>query len=65
MIQILNLSSVEGKAEYKKKILPYVLGCCLLMAISVFIGIIQNVASNSTTPVGGGGGGTQQTLEVK
>ena len=59
------LSSVEGKAEYKKKILPYVLGCCLLMAISVFIGIIQNVASDSTTPVGGGGGGTQQTLEVK
>ena len=42
------LSSVEGKAEYKKKILPYVLGCCLLMSISVFIGIIQNVASDTS-----------------
>ena len=58
------LSSVVGKAEFKKKILPYVLGCCLIMAISVFIGIIQNVASNSTTHVGRGGDGTQQTLEV-
>ena len=55
------LSSVEGKAEYKKKILPYVLGCCLLMAISVFIGIIQNVAA---APVGGRGDGSNRTVEV-
>ncbi len=59
------LSSVEGKAEYKKRILPYVLGCCLLMAISVFIGIIQNVASDSTTPVSSEGEGKQQTIEDK
>lgn len=57
------LSSVEGKAEYKKKILPYVIGCCLIMSISVFIGIIQNVASESA-PIPGGGGSTR-TDEIK
>ena len=57
------LSSVEGKAEYKKKILPYVIGCCLIMSISVFIGIIQNVASESATIPGGGG--STRTDEIK
>lgn len=37
-------SSVEGKAEYKKTMGPYVLGCFLLMGASVVVGIIANIA---------------------
>lgn len=38
------LSSVEEKAEYKKTMIPYVVGCFMLMAISVIIEIIENIA---------------------
>lgn len=37
------LSSVEGKAEYKKKILPYVLGCFLVAGISLVLGLVADV----------------------
>ena len=37
-------SSVEGKAEYKKTMIPYVLGCFLLVGISVVLGIIESIA---------------------
>lgn len=37
------LSSVEGKAEYKKKILPYVLGCFLIGGISLVLGLVADV----------------------
>ena len=37
------LSSVEGKAEYKKKILPYVLGCFLIVGISLVLGLVADV----------------------
>lgn len=37
------LSSVEGKAEYKKKILPYVLGCFLIVGISLVLGLAADV----------------------
>lgn len=55
------ISSVEGKAEYKKKILPYVIGCCLLMSISVFIGIIQDVATRTYN----GGSKAKDILEIE
>ncbi len=37
-------SSVEGKAEYKKTLPPYILGCFLLVGISLVIEIIENLA---------------------
>ena len=37
-------SSVEGKAEYKKTMLPYILGCFLLVGISIVIALIESVA---------------------
>lgn len=36
--------SVEGKAEYKKTMLPYVIGCFLLMGASFVVGLIANIA---------------------
>lgn len=36
--------SVEGKAEYKKSMVPYVLGCFLLMGVSLVIALIESVA---------------------
>lgn len=41
-------SSVEGKAEYKKAMLPYILGCFMLVGISIIIGIIEYLAVSST-----------------
>lgn len=37
-------SSVEGKAEYKKTMLPYVIGCFMLVGISAVIEIIESIA---------------------
>lgn len=37
-------SSVEGKAEYKKTMIPYVIGCFLLVGISVVIELIEYIA---------------------
>ena len=34
------LGSVEEKAEYKKTMMPYIVGCMLLMGSSVIVGII-------------------------
>lgn len=39
------LSSVEGKAEYKKTMIPYIVGCFMLMATSIIIGIIEDIAT--------------------
>lgn len=36
--------SVEGKAEYKKTMFPYLVGCFMLMGTSLIIGIIENLA---------------------
>lgn len=47
-------SSVEGKAEYKKAILPYVIGCFMVVGISLIIGVIGDVASTGTTHKSGG-----------
>ena len=38
------LSSVEGKAEYKKTMVPYIVGCFLLMGTSLVVGLISGVA---------------------
>lgn len=38
------LSSVEGKAEYKKTMLPYVIGCFMLVGVSIVIEIIESIA---------------------
>ena len=38
------LGSIDEKAEYKKTMIPYVVGCFMLMAISVIIEIIENIA---------------------
>lgn len=39
------LSSVEGKAEYKKTMLPYIIGCFLLIGASFVVKIIASVAT--------------------
>lgn len=36
--------SVEGKAEYKKTMFPYLVGCFMLMGTSLIIGIIESLA---------------------
>jgi len=36
--------SVENKAEYKKTMVPYVIGCFLLAGVSVVIGLIESIA---------------------
>lgn len=44
-------TSIEGKADYKKAMLPYILGCFMLVGISIVIGLIENIAVPSeTTP---------------
>lgn len=37
------ISSVEGKAEYKKTAIPYVVGCFLLMGTSFILGLIADI----------------------
>lgn len=37
------LSSVEAKAEYKKTMIPYVVGCFMIMGISIIIALIGKV----------------------
>ena len=48
-------SSVEGKAEYKKAMIPYIIGCFLLMSISLVIVVIGNIVIDDSTQ------GTSQT----
>ena len=38
--------SIEEKAEYKKTMIPYLIGVVLLVAITQFIGLIANIVSN-------------------
>ena len=37
-------SSVEGKAEYKKTMFPYIVGCFLVGFISLVLTVIENLA---------------------
>jgi len=37
------LGSVEEKAEYKKTMLPYIVGCILLMSASILVEFIANI----------------------
>lgn len=36
--------SIEEKAEYKKNLMPYVIGCILVFAASTIAGIIYSIA---------------------
>ena len=47
-------SSVEGKAEYKKTMIPYTIGLAMLLGVSILIGLIASVASHSKYSTGGG-----------
>ena len=38
-------SSVEGKAEYKKTMVPYLIGCFMLMSVSLVIQVIETIAT--------------------
>ena len=40
------LASVEEKAEYKKTLMPYVIGAVILFGASAIAGIIYNIAIN-------------------
>jgi len=37
-------SSVENKAEYKKTMVPYVIGCFMLAGVSIVISLIESIA---------------------
>ena len=37
-------SSVEGKAEYKKTMVPYLIGCFMLVGVSLIIQVIETIA---------------------
>lgn len=39
------LGSVEQKAEYKKTMIPYIVGCIFIFAISQIVSIIYSVAT--------------------
>ena len=41
------MGSVEEKAEYKKTLLPYLIGAILVFAASALVGIIYNAAQNA------------------
>lgn len=40
------MGSTSEKAEYKKTMIPYLIGVVLLVAITQFIGLIANIVSN-------------------
>lgn len=40
------MGSASEKAEYKKTMIPYLIGVVLLVAITQFIGLIANIVSN-------------------
>ena len=40
------MGSTEEKAEYKKTLLPYIIGACILFGASSIAGIIYNIAIN-------------------
>lgn len=40
------MGSAEEKAEYKKTLMPYIIGAILVFAASAFSGVIFNFASN-------------------
>lgn len=40
------MGSTEEKAEYKKTLMPYVIGAVLVFAASTIAGVVYNVASN-------------------
>ena len=37
-------SSVEGKAEYKKTMIPYIVGCFMIIFAATIVTIIQDIA---------------------
>ena len=39
------LGSIDEKAEYKKTMIPYIIGCFMLMGISILIGLIEEIAN--------------------
>lgn len=41
------IGSVEEKAEYKKSMIPYIIGAVLLLASSTIVSIIANLVQNS------------------
>lgn len=41
------MGSVEEKAEYKKSMMPYIIGCFLVFGITNFLGIVVEIVSSS------------------
>ena len=46
------MGSAEEKAEYKKTLIPYVIGAVLLLAASFIVGIIADATDKVTTKTG-------------
>ena len=49
------MGSAEEKAEYKKTLLPYVIGAVLVFAAAAIASMIYGVANNITAPATGTG----------
>jgi len=43
------LGSVEEKAEYKKTMIPYIVGCAFIMCSSIFVGVIDNAITGKSS----------------
>lgn len=40
------LASIDEKAEYKKTMIPYIIGCFMLMGVSILVGLIEGIANS-------------------
>lgn len=40
------MGSAEEKAEYKKTMIPYIIGCFMLMGVSILVGLIEGIANS-------------------
>lgn len=44
-------SSVEGKAEYKKTMMPYLIGCFMVIGISLIMTVIGSISTGTPSKV--------------
>jgi len=44
------IGSIEEKAEYKKDMIPYLVGACLLFGVCTFVKILQSIGNSFNNP---------------
>ena len=62
------VGSVQEKAEFKKAMMPYLIGAILLFAATTFPNLLYKISTSAfdetTTPSGSGGGGGRGTVNA-